>query len=172
MSNENKHGIYVTASSTNTKITSNTGIDFKVIFDEPIKIPKLSKLKMCNVFITYQINFNSTDPGICIFCPELSSISSVQGATGQSRSGLIYMMPGKLHSRSVDPNLATGNQNVITTTQRSIYDTYDYPAVHVNNQNEMVISTLTFKLQKISGVAITTGTIANTNFSFYIGNDI
>ena len=51
MSNESKHGIYVTASSTNTRITSNTGIDFKVIFDEPIKIPKLSKLKMCNVFI-------------------------------------------------------------------------------------------------------------------------
>ena len=172
MTNQNTHGFYITASSTNTSITSNTAIEFKIIFDEPLKLPPLSKLKVCSAFLTYQTNFASTEPGICIFCPELSSISSVQGSTGQNRSGLIYMMPGKLLSRSVDPNLAPGNQNVIVTTQRTIYDTYDYIPVHINNQNEMVLSTLTFRLQKINGDKITAGTIVNTNLSLYIGNDI
>jgi len=36
----------------------------------------------------------------------------------------------------------------------------------------MVLSTLTFRLQKINGDKIASGTIVNTNLSLYMGNDI
>lgn len=168
--NNNMKGYYITASSQNSLIPTNRAERFKIILKDPIKIPAYSKVKVIHFFTTYATNF--TRPGICILCEELKSLDSINGTTGEKNIGLIYQTGGKISSRSIDPNNAAGNQNIVNTLQRTIYDTYETPKMKLNNANEMIISELNFRATRLTGEPIVSNEIQNTSLSFYIGNDI
>lgn len=174
MSKERQHGYLITASSTNNIIPSNTPSDFKVIFKDPVKIPRMSKFKLVNNYVVYGTTYPTTSPGVSIKCLELTSLDTIDGTTGQKNTGIIYNTCGKILSNSTDPNNAPPTSNTITSRQRTIYDTYEYPAVNINNKNELVLGQLTFKVTLIDGTKIPTNPnqLIATNLSFYIGNDI
>lgn len=139
--------------------------DFTILLKDTIRIKKNSKVRVFRFQTDIEATFAT--PSLYLICNEFKNIYGIT-PTGDNLSGLLLAIPGNIRDRSINPNNLAPNPNTIDSNVRTMSLNLDSVFLNINNKEDLIVNSLSFKLMRASGSKVIADRIEQLSFMLEI----
>ncbi len=143
--------------------------DFTILLKDTIRIKKNSKVRVFRFQTDIEATFAT--PSLYLICNEFKNIYGIT-PTGDNLSGLLLAIPGNIRDRAINPNNVppnpNPNPNIIDSNVRTMSLNLDSVFLNINNKEDLIVNSLSFKLMRASGSKVIADRIEQLSFMLEI----